>query len=785
MLKYKAYLLINMLGLTIAIACTLLAVTFVLDELEYDQFHSKKENIYRLYKRNVNTTLGTERLTYETSGLMGPTMVSEYPEVLESVRLASWFEDVVISFEDENFKTDNFVFADSNFFKVFDFELIAGDFQKALANPSSIVLTETMAARLFGDTNPLGMEVVGIHDIPMTVTGIVKDPTRYSHIQFGALASWSTMVPNVGPLSYNFFNNWLAQTLNTYLLVQENASVPNLEAKFPDFMQRNFPERADSYFLKLKPFTEVYLYSDNIQGNRLFPVGSAKFLKTFSIIALFILLIACVNYVNISTAKATKRAGEVSIRKVMGAKRKQLIFQFVGESVVLTLLASALALLLADISVGYFNELTGKSLAITAAMIPQLAMAVVVILIAVSALSGIYPALVLSSFQPIKVLKSSNRTQTSGSNSRQVLTVVQFAVSIILIAGTLLVSQQLTFLQDKELGFDKDRILVLNTNNDIGNNLEAFRNELESYANVKSVSICQAAIGAGNFGTTIIAEGSDEEMSVQSFRVDHNFLKTYGIEIVEGREFDPTVPPQQGNLIVNEKFVELAGWDDPLQRKVRFSAEGPQYPVIGVAKNFHYNNPDKWALDPVVMFIFPTNYYNASIKIGSGDIQQTLGDIENLWNKYESRFPFDYFFVDQWFDSKYKQYQKLLQTVTTFAGISILIACLGLYGLTAFTIEQKTKEIGIRKVFGASVSGLTFMINRRFMLLVLVAFTISSPITYYFIDQWLATFAYQINVGIMPFVVAGLFALFIAVAAVSVQALKAAVANPIKAIGHE
>jgi len=778
MMKHKTYMLINILGLSTALIAIILAAAFLFDEYSYDQFHSKKENIYRLYKKNVSINDGTSTLTTETSGLMGPTMASDYPEVKSFVRMLPWFDEIVVSLDEQNVYIEHPVFVDSTFFEVFDFKLIAGNPNEALVRPSTIVLSESLTQKLFGDANPIGKSVVGIHDLPFEVTGVVEDAPENSHIQYDALMSWTTTVPDVGPLSYGFMNNWLGQTLFTYLELEEQADTQALEGKLPGMMKKYFPDRADSYILKLQSFEDIYLHSGEMLTYSYVKQGSFNYVKVFAFTALFILIIACVNYINISTAKATKRAAEIGMRKVLGASKKQLVIQFLGESFVLTLLSAAVAFLAADLLLPAFNQLVGKHLSTASLFQPQLLGVLFLLLLVITLAAGLYPAFVLSAFKPSEVLMSS-KSGLAGHMPRQVLTTIQFGIAIALIIGTFLVFQQTKFLQNKDLGFDKEHVLVLDINNDIESKYQTFRSELLKHPDILKASVCQATVGSGTFGTTVIPEGQSEEKSVNIFRTDANFIETIGIEINDGRAFNPLSSTDSSSLVINQTFVDMMGWEDPLGKTIKFSPDGQSYPIIGVTKDFHFEGLNESRVRPIVMYIHPQNFRNVTLRVSGNNIATTLDFIEGLWQKYESRFPFTYYFADTWFDNKYKKESQLLNTVTTFSIISIVLACLGLYGLTAFTIEQRAKEISIRKVLGATVTQLTLLLNKKFIILLLLAFIFAAPVAYYLLGEWLSGFAYQIEINAVPFVLAICLTLLITLFAVSSQAIKAALTNPI------
>lgn len=785
MLKYKAYLGINVLGLTVALACSILALAFINDELSFDKFHTKKNRLYRLNKKSLNLNTGVAKLTAENSGLMGPTILEEYPEVENIARICPWWDDVVISWGDKNVKVKDFLFVDSAFFDLFDFKLIKGNQNSALVAPSSIIITEDLAEKLFGKDDPIGQTVIGLQSLEYHVTGVVENPPRNSHIQYDALISWTTTVPGIGPLPFNWMNNWYAQAIFTYVLTKQGVNIDQLQSKFPDFMQRNFPDRADQYFLYLQPFQDIYLKSSDVTGIRNARLGSGLYIKIFSLTAIFVLLIACINYININTAKATKRAREVGIRKVMGASKKQLLLQFFGESFLITLLSGLLALFLADLAIPAFNQLAGRYIPIDILLSTKVLIPTFGIIAIVSIVAGTYPALVLSSFSPAAALRSSAKSKITGNTARQVLTTFQFAISVMLITGTILVFSQMDYLNTKDLGFAKDQVLVLNIANSISSRYQTFQNEIEQHPDVISTAAGQAAIGSGTYTTTVVKEGEEDELGVRIFRTDGNFIKTYGMEIIEGRDLNTNIASDSNALIVNEAFVKQMGWEDPTNQQVQFNPQGPKFPIIGVVKNFHYNPLTTSTVGPIAMFIWPRNFHNLSVRITGQNIPETLSYIESIWNNFESRFPFEYYFVDQWFNDNYKTQQQLFKTVSIFSLISILIACLGLYGLTSFTIEQRTKEIGIRKVFGASVSSIATMINKKFILLVGIGFLIASPFTYYLVDGWLQSFAYRIPVYSWAFIVAGLLVVAIAVLSVSIQALRAAMVSPVKSLSHE
>ncbi|MEM7110425.1 MAG: FtsX-like permease family protein, partial [Bacteroidota bacterium] len=379
----------------------------------------------------------------------------------------------------------------------------------------------------------------------------------------------------------------------------------------------------------------------------------------------------------------------------------------------------------------------------------------------------------------------SGNNKLTGHMPRQVLTTFQFSIALALMIGTLLVFKQTKFMQNKELGFDKEHVLVLDINNSIESNYETFKNQLLEHPDILKASVCQATIGSGTFGTTVIPEGREEELSINIFRTDANFIETMGIEMAQGRDFDPTISSDSSSIIINSVFARLLGWENPIGKTLRFSNDGPEYPILGVTEDFHFEGLNESRVRPVVMYNYPRNFRNVTLRLSGNNIPETISFIEGIWNRYESRFPFDYYFADSWFNEKYKKETQLLDTVTLFSSICIILACLGLYGLTAFTIEQRTKEIGIRKVLGATVSQLTLFMNKKFILLLFLAFFIAVPIAYYAMEDWLSGFAYQIKIGVSPFVLALVVAALITLLTVSGQTLKAAMMNPAKTLKND
>jgi len=777
----KAYLLVNIFGLSLGLACTILATVFVMDEYAFDDFHTQSDNIYRINKFYTNEA-GIVSKSAESSGMMGPQMLIDFPEVKHFARFQPWFNTQVVSHADKHVQEDMLAFADSAFFKIFDFEMVIGNPKEALSQTRSIVLTESLATKLFGNENPLGSQL-DIFSTTFQVTGVMKDVPRNSHMQFNALISWTSTLPGEGNLNFSFLNNWLAQVMNTYLLLTPNAEIASMEDRMVDMMATNFPERVDDYKLYLQAFNDIYLRSDDIQvGNFNLRLGSSSFVTIFNFIAVFILLIAAINYINISTSKAMRRAREVGVRKVLGAQKGQLFTQFVGEAFFITTISGILAVLIVDLSIPYFNSITGKFLESSQIFETTTLGLILLIIIITSFVSGAYPALFLSAFKPVKVLKTGKASALKGGTLRRSMIVFQFFLATVMVAAALVVYDQNEFLLNKDVGLDTDQVMIMELNEELGAKIDALRQEVEKHPAVVKTSASPAAIGGGTFGTTVIPKGFTEEMDIRFFRVDYNFLDVYGIDIVEGRGFSREFATDVSSVIVNEAFVKQVGWETIEGQSLRFS--GPtELPVIGVTEDFNYRALNTNIVEPMVMII--NEYPNhLAIKI-SGNVRSVVDHIKTVHASLEERYPFDYYFINDWFARQYSAEQNFLKIVAIFSILSIFISCLGLYGLVSYFIEQRVKEIGIRKVLGASVKSISLMINGHFLRLILISLIISMPLSFYLMTRWLEDFAYRIDLGIKPFILAAMVISVIALLTTFRQALKASRRNPVISLRYE
>lgn len=783
--RNKLHTLINISGLAIGLMAGMLSIMFVLDELSYDKFHSQQANIFRLNKINKETN-GSQTLTAETSGMMGPTLVQEMPEVINSTRYMAWWDEVVLTYNEKNItiKERGSVFTDSTFFNIFDFNLIRGDKSQVLKRPQTIVLTQSTATALFGNEDPIGKSIVGISNIAFEITGVVQDPPVRSQFQFNALMSWTTTVPQLGQLNMDWMNNWIAQGINTFIVLESPQAEASVASKLPAFMQEHMPTRVDKYELYLQRFSETYLESYKLLGVHSVKTGNIQYVYLFSIIAGFILLIACINYINISTAKATRRSREVGMRKALGAGKRQLISQFIGESMLLTALSVVIAVGLLYLAIPVFNQLAGKDLSMSLLLDPRVIAGTIVLASIVGVSSGIYPAFIISAFKPAVVLRGSAISKGGAQWGRSALITFQFIISIVMIAGTLLMHEQIGFILSKDLGFDKEHILVVDLTDNLAAKRDVIQNATNTFPNVVSTSVARTALGQGGASTYVIPEGfGPDEIEVRMFPVDCNFLETYDLEMQEGRFFQQGSSSDSGAFIINEALARRLNWTSSVQKTIRFAEDQPAQPVIGVLKDFNYGTLYK-PVEPLVMWVSRRTPGRFSVRF-TGDPKPLVEFLEGQWKQYETRYPFHYYFVDQEFAKSYASEDKLYQTVMTFAGLSIFIACLGLYGLVSFTIEQRTKEFGIRKVLGASVMSIGVLVNKKFVTMVGIASIISVPLMIPVMNQWLQKFAFRVDLGASVFVYAITLTLMITVLAVSIQAFKVAMGNPAKALKQE
>jgi putative ABC transport system permease protein len=788
--KDKFYSLINVLGLVLGIASCLFIIIYIQNELSYDRFNTKANRIYRVTE--FIDTEGSGERSSSAPFPTGPTLAEDYSNMIESqVRLFNFQSPTLLITERESKKEFNeprVLFADSTFFQIFDYEILMGDKTSALQKPNSILLTESAANRYFGKEDPLGkvLQIEGRQDL--VVTGVIKNPPGNAHFHFDFLISFSTL--------RNFFNGQYPQTWYwnpcwTYLLLKKNANPQELEKNFPAFIKKYFPEfiQAEAR-MELQPLTDIHLKSDlefEMEAN-----SSEENVRVFMIIGGFILFIACMNFMNLSTARSAKRAKEVGLRKTLGSQKRQLVTQFLLESLIISFVALVLSLVVAAAGLTSFNNLAEKTIGYEIFLDPMIVTALVIIFIVVGIGSGLYPALVLSSYIPIKVLKDSTTKGGRGAVLRKTLVVIQFSLSIIMIIGTVIAIHQLDFLRKSDTGFDQDQILYISAlRTPITQTYRAFKKELEQRPDVESMTGILDVLGSKHQGDNFRFEGLDKSKLFSVMWVNHDFFKTFNLDIVEGRAFQENMTTDDSlALIVNEALAKQLGWTP--QQAVGKPFEYNQYKgqIVGVVEDFNFVSKHK-QIEPLVLqlrsnpghFNFSLKY--VAIKLKSDNLPATVAAIEKKWLELAPGRPFDYFFLDQELDKLYKDEEKLGKVAGIFSVLAVVVACLGLFALASFMAEERRKEIGIRKVMGGSVSQIVLLLSKDFSMLIGIAFLIACPVAWYTIHTWLSNFAFHVEINLVVFIVVGLATLGIALATISYRALQAAYTDPIKTLRHE
>ncbi len=776
--RHKGYAFINILGLAVGLACCLLIGQYVLHEWSFDRYHEHADRTFRL----VFEEHGEDWSDYSARGPvpLGPTLQADYPEVDAVVRF--WRgAATVLGHEQTFFQEPDLYFTDPAVFEVFDLNLIAGNPATALVNPGSIVLTESMARRYFGDTNPMG-EVLshdgypGPDSLTFTVTGIIQDLPTNTHLSFTALAALEGIETEQ--------DNWGSfKPIWTYVLLPDGAAAAAVEAKLTDFVTRHAISE-DTFRFHLEPITAIHLGS--VYRGAFKPGSNRTYVSLMGLIGLSILLLACANFINLSTARSLRRAREVGVRKVMGAQRRQLVMQFLGEALLLTSVAVVVALGLQALLAEVLTRL-GLVAAFAAPSIGWLALILLGLVLLVTLLAGLYPAFVLSRFHPAVALQGLKKARPSGVNLRQGLVVFQFAVSILLILSTAMIHQQLDYLRQKNLGFDKEQVVVVPYSPNEVPLLDALR----QHAGVVSAAVSQRVpVNLQRSDTRpVLPEGFDEAVSAESYIVDPAFLETYAMPMVAGRGLAERAGDQE-SFIINEAAVERFGWGSPeeaLGRTLTWTNGPTEGPVVGVVQDFHLKSMHE-EIAPLVMHQRPDEQWwrsFISVKIRPDQVGETLAFIEATWKALTPEGAYAHFFIDDSFAQLHEAEARLEQLVGIFAFLAVLVACLGLFGLAAFLAEQRTKEIGVRKVLGATVSGIVLLLSKDFLKLVLIAFLLAGPIAYFIMQDWLTNFAYHTTLAPGLFVGVGAAALLLALLTVSYQSIRAATADPVKSLRYE
>jgi putative ABC transport system permease protein len=795
LVKNKFYTSINIIGLAVGLATCLLILLYVLDELSFDKYN---KNANRIYRVNNEIKFGGNYFDLaQGPALMGSTMVKEFPQVEQSTRIR-WYGSFLVKKGNENIHEGRVGFADSTLFDVFTLPMISGDPKTALKEPHSLVITEKIAKKYFNNTDVVGKNMIINDTGNYKITGVIKNIPAQSHFNFDFFVP---MIENDGSSD----GNWLSENWNTYVLLKKNTDAKQLEPQLNGMMDKyvgpelksvinqsleDFKKSGAYVRASLTPLTDIHLHSnkmDELDSN-----GNAQFVYIFSAIALLILLIACVNFMNLSTARSSNRAKEVGVRKVLGSLKKNLIQQFLTESLLISFIALIFAVLIVWLLLPYFTQLAAKDIQSSILFQPKILTLLIALMLIVGLLAGSYPAFFLSSFQPADVLKGKLAGGFKRSWLRSTLVVFQFFISIILIFGTVVIYNQLNYIHNKDLGFNRNQVLVIQHTDALRDHGTTFRSELLQISGVQNATMSGfLPVNYNRSNDAFFTSASLDQssaMSMQNWAVDENYIPTLDLKIVQGRNFSPQFPTDSTALIINEAAAKFLATKDILDKKLYEikdikTKELHVYHIIGVIKNFHFNTLRE-VVTPLAL-ILAKNNGNISVRITSSDIPSVLAQIKNKWKAIAPSQPFDYSFMDEDFNKLYTAEQRTGKIFVTFAVLAILIACLGLFGLVTYAAEQRTKEIGIRKVLGANVAAIIAMISRDFLKLVLIASVIAFPVAWWAMNKWLQDFAYRVSISWWIFLIAGVVAILIAFLTVGFQAIKAAIANPVKSLRTE
>lgn len=798
LIRQKAYALINIFGLAIGIACSILILLFVIHENSYDTFHEKADQVYRVWV--TGRFADSEFKSANTAVPSGPAFMEEIPEVINFTRV-DHSGNVLIRHGDKTFIEDNFYWADSGFLDMFSYPLIHGDPFSALTEPRSMVISESTARRYFGEEDPMGKILEVFTDsVDYTITGVLKDVPENSHMKFDILVDYQSN----GRANET---QWTSNNLHTYLLTEKGVSTEALEEKIDPIMRKYVGPEIQSfigasledwevvgnfYKIRVQPLLDIHL--DPSIDDNLRPSSDRKYLYIFSSIALFIILIACINFMNLSTARSAGRAREVGLRKVLGSMRAPLVWQFLAESFIMVLIALVLALLVLELVLPVFNRQVQLSLSLDYLgdwyVIPGLLLFALLI----GLLAGSYPAFFLGSFKPVAVLSGKIEKGARSGFLRRILVIIQFGISIFIILGTLVINRQMKYMINKDLGFNKEQMLVIQRFGVVGrNHVETFKQEIAKIPGViSSASSTMVPGNITNFSAHMM-EGRpiDQTFLLEVNYIDPDFPETYGLEIVEGRFLSDDFASDSTAIVVNEATIRNFNIEDPLKCRFIRPGENPEareyLQVTGVVKDFH-NQSLHAEIRPHMMRFRPPDWGwipFLSIQLEPENINANVKQIENTWDDFTSGHPFQYFFMDDDFEQHYEQETRTRIIFTIFSILAILVACLGLLGLTAFTTEQRTREIGIRKAMGASASIIVRLISKEIVVLISVATLVAWPLAYFFTRNWLDDFAYRIDLGIIPFLLSFVLALLISLATISVQAISAAMKNPADSLRYE
>jgi putative ABC transport system permease protein len=769
-LKHRGYSFINITGLAIGMACCLLITLWVLDELSYDRFHENAPYLYRVEENQHYS--GRLFHVNVTPYPIAPAMIEEFPEIQDASRYVR-SGGRLFRYGEKFFFEDHVGAVDPSFLTMFTYPLVKGNKESALKSPDSILISQDTAVKYFGSEDPLGKIINIDNKYDFKVTGVLKNVPHNSYLQFKALVPYE-FLRKTGRTG----ERWDSNSILTFVQLQKEATMEQVNRKILNYIRTRVPESKTD--LVLMPLVDIHLHA---WFGYIKTMGAVQYVYIFSFIAFLVLVIACINFMNLATARSARRAREVGIRKVVGAYKSHLVKQFYGESIIYSFIALIFALIIVQMVLPAFSSLAGKEITLGVAGFRTLLLGLIGISLFTGIVSGSYPALFLSAFQPVKVL---NGTLTRGSGAarfRKILVVFQFVLSVFLITGSIVVSKQLNFLKNKNIGYEKEHLLYISLKGGSKSSYQALKNELIKNGSILGVTGSESipsSIGSNSSGAKWEGKDPNFKLLIGHSRIDYNYVKTLGIELMEGRDFSEAYPgDKKKNFLINEELLKIMKKDSAVGE--RFSFLGCDGVIVGVMKNFHYGSV-KYAIEPLVLILDPERINCMVVRIPPGNISANIDKIKQTWKTMIPGNPFEYTFIDDDFDRMYRAEERTGKVMKYFTFLSICIACLGLFGLASFSAEQRFREIGIRKTFGASVPGITVMLCKEFLKLVLLATLTALPISYYTMNNWLQGYAYRIDLNIVIFASAAALALLTALLTVSYQAMRAALGNPIDAL---
>jgi putative ABC transport system permease protein len=784
LLRHKTFSLINIMGLTIGLASCIIIGLYAFNELSFDHFNKNHNRVYRVNKI-TNEKNKQAQQDGITPGQLAPALETDIPGVVAATRFRPWFSEMLVSYDSVKLKLKDVSYADASFLEMFDFPLLKGNKITALAEPFTAVITEKTAHMYFRNVDPIGKILTTLNDMPVKITGVAKDIPFNSSIQFPLLISWSTLTAKANADNFSWMNSWNAQVSFTFVQLKEHTDAIQTGNQISSLLHAHFPEKEFEYKTYLQSLNDIHLHSGDILYADQFHTGSNTIVYTLILIAIFIVLIASFNFINLTTAGALGRAKETGVQKVLGAKQGQLIRKFLSESFVVCLFSLLLSCLLVIFLLPLFNRIANSNLSAGLLFQPGSVLVLLALLLLISMIAGLYPAVFLSRLKTTDIFRNVIKAGKDGWLRKSLVT-TQFALSILLIVATVVVNKQVHYLAGKDLGFNKEQVIVLPlANTSLASNISSFINDLKKYPGITNVTATNNIPGQGFNGYGIIPEGHspEEHLLASVLETDANFASAYHVQLTQGRFFSPGFPGDTSNsIVINEAMARYLNWRNPVGKQLEIYEE-TKGKVIGVIKDFNFASLRE-SVQPLAIML-RNNAQFLSVKLKPGTTQVSLDHISKTWKQFEPTYPFDYFFMDEKMNQYYQSDVRLMNVLSIFSGLAICIACMGLFGLSIYTARQRTKEIGIRKVLGASVAQVTLLLSKDFLKLVLIAAVIAFPIAWWAMNSWLQDFAYRINISWSVFVIAGLVSTLIALFTISFQAIKAAVANPVKSLRSE